>query len=209
MPPGTAYATSLKDAFMKKRPAIFLDRDGVIIEEVNYLSHPDQIQLIPGSAEAISLLNQLHIPVVVVSNQAGVARGFFEEPAILKVHQRLKELLAVKNAHWDAIFYCPHHPDGNIPRYSVPCACRKPEPGMLVQAARILNLTFTNSWLIGDNITDIQAGLSVGCNTILVETGHGKQFFAEAPKQATLKKDLAEAVKFILESKSFPHHQSA
>lgn len=194
---------------MKKRPAIFLDRDGVIIEEVNYLSHPDQIQLIPGSAEAISLLNQLHIPVVVVSNQAGVARGFFEESAIPKVHLRLKELLAEKNAHWDEILYCPHHPDGIIPQYSVRCACRKPEPGMLIQAAQILDLTLTNSWLIGDNITDIQAGLSVGCRTILVETGHGKQFVSKTPMPTTLKKNLAEAVKFILESNSSSKQLSA
>jgi D-glycero-D-manno-heptose 1,7-bisphosphate phosphatase len=194
---------------MKKRPAIFLDRDGVIIEEVNYLSHPDQIRLIPGSAEAISLLNQLHIPVVVVSNQAGVARGFFEESAIPKVHSRLKELLVEKNAHWDEIFYCPHHPNGNIPKYAVRCTCRKPEPGMLIQAAQLLNLTLTNSWLIGDNISDIQAGLSVGCRTILVETGHGKQFALETPKPTTLKKNLAEAVKFIFESNSFPKQLSA
>lgn len=136
--------------------------------------------------------------MVVVSNQAGVARGYFTESAIAPIHDRLKQLLAKEGASLDDIFYCPHHPDGSVGEYSYPCECRKPKPGMLLQAAQKLNLTLTGSWLIGDNISDIQAGLGAGCNTILVQTGHGKQFSSRIPNATSLKHNLADAVDFLL-----------
>lgn len=186
---------------MSKRPAIFLDRDGVIIEEVNYLSHPDQVKLIPGAAKAINTLNSLKIPVIIVSNQAGVAKGFFPITQIPLVHERLNQLLARENAHVDAIYYCPHHSEGSVPEYSFQCKCRKPKPGMLLEAEEKLNLNLTQSWLIGDNITDMEAAASVGCNSILVRTGHGKQFANQyLPGGTIVKSDVYEAVNFILNS---------
>ena len=194
---------------MNGRTAVFLDRDGVIIEEVNYLSHPDQIRLIPGSAGAISRLNNLQIPVVVVSNQAGVARGYFSESAIAPIHERLQALLARESARLDAIYYCPHHPEGSVPEYSIRCTCRKPQPGMLLYAAKSLNVALPTSWLIGNNISDIQAGLSSGCRTILVETGHGKQFSSKIPIGTVLRKDLEAAVGCFLHEIRMPYSRSA
>ena len=175
----------------------------MIIEEVNYLSHPDQVKLIPGSAKAIQTLNTLGIPVIIVSNQAGVAKGYFPITQIPLVHARLSQLLAQENAHADAIYYCPHHNEGSVPEYSFKCKCRKPEPGMLLEAKEKLNLNLTQSWLIGDNITDMEAAAKVGCKSILVQTGHGKQFAACALPVGTVRKaDLLEAVNFILLSPS-------
>ena len=175
----------------------------MIIEEVNYLSHPDQVKLIPGAAKAIQTLNTLGIPVIIVSNQAGVAKGYFPITQIPLVHARLSQLLAQENAHADAIYYCPHHSEGTIPEYSFKCQCRKPEPGMLLEAKEKLNLNLTQSWLIGDNITDMEAAAKVGCNSILVQTGHGKQFATCTLPIGTVRKaDLLEAVNFILLSPS-------
>jgi len=145
--------------------------------------------------------------VVVVSNQAGVAKGFFPITQIPLVHTRLVELLAKENAHLDGIFFCPHHPDGSIPEFAISCLCRKPETGMLLQAKSKLNLNLTKSWLIGDNITDILAGSKAGCKSILVLTGHGKQFdLNQLPKNAWVKNDLLDAVDFILDSTSSLGH---
>jgi D-glycero-D-manno-heptose 1,7-bisphosphate phosphatase len=188
---------------MNKRPAIFLDRDGVIIEEVNYLSHPDQVKLIPGSAKAIQTLNTLGIPVIIVSNQAGVAKGYFPITQIPLVHARLIELLAQENARADAIYYCPHHSEGTIPEYSFKCQCRKPEPGMLLEAEKNHQLDLSASWIIGDKASDVEAGINAGCKNILVRTGYGDTITSESlPAGTIIKTDLLEAVNFILRSKS-------
>jgi D-glycero-D-manno-heptose 1,7-bisphosphate phosphatase len=188
---------------MNKRPAIFLDRDGVIIEEVNYLSHPDQVKLIPGSAKAIQTLNTLGIPVIIVSNQAGVAKGYFPITQIPLVHARLNHLLAQENAHADAIYYCPHHPEGSVPEYAITCKCRKPSPGMLLEAEKNHQLDLSDSWIIGDKASDVEAGINAECKTILVKTGYGDNITSESlPSSTIIKTDLLEAVNFILLSKS-------
>src|SRR6266851_9710002 len=120
---------------MEKKPAVFLDRDGVLIEEVNYLTEVGQVRLIPGAAEAVAELNRAGVPVVVVTNQAGVARGYFPEERVAEVHVYLDELLAERGARVDRYYYCPHHPDAAVERYRVECECRKPKPGMLRRAA--------------------------------------------------------------------------
>jgi D-glycero-D-manno-heptose 1,7-bisphosphate phosphatase len=188
---------------MNKRPAIFLDRDGVIIEEVNYLSHPDQVKLIPGAAKAIQTLNTLGIPVIIVSNQAGVAKGYFPITQIPLVHARLNHLLAQENAHADAIYYCPHHPEGSVPEYAITCKCRKPSPGMLLEAEKNHQLDLSDSWIIGDKASDVEAGINAECKTILVKTGYGDNITSESlPSSTIIKTDLLEAVNFILLSKS-------
>jgi D-glycero-D-manno-heptose 1,7-bisphosphate phosphatase len=147
------------------RSAVFLDRDGTIIEEVNYLAHPDQVKLLPGAAEAIREWNAAGVLVIVVTNQAGVARGYFPESRVAEVHARLDALLAECGARIDAYYYCPHGPDDG-------CECRKPRPGMLLVAAREHDIDLARAWVIGDKVSDADAGRAAGCNALLVRTGH-------------------------------------
>ncbi|HEY1187157.1 MAG TPA: HAD family hydrolase [Gemmata sp.] len=169
------------------REAVFLDRDGTLIEEVNYLSHPDQVRLIPGAAEAVRRLNDLGVLVVVVTNQSGVARGYFPESRVVEVHERLIALLAERGAVVDAFYFCPHHPKEGIGVYRVTCGCRKPKPGMLLAAARDLGIDLAGSWMIGDKPCDAEAGLAAGCRALLVRTGHGAGLSEAVP-------DLAAAI---------------
>lgn len=155
------------------REAVFLDRDGTLIEEVNYLAHPDQVRLIPGAADAVRRWNERGVLVVVVTNQAGVARGYFPESRVTEVHGRLAALLSEHGANVDAFLYCPHHPSEGVGGYRVACECRKPKPGMLLAAARRFDIDLSLSWMIGDKPCDAEAGQAAGCRSLLVRTGHG------------------------------------
>lgn len=155
------------------RDAVFLDRDGTLIEEVHYLARPEQVRLIPGAAEAVRRLNHLGVLVVVVTNQAGVARGYFPESRVAEVHAHLAMLLAEQGARVDAFYFCPHHPTEGAGAYRVACDCRKPRPGMLLAAARDLDIDLSRSWMIGDKPCDAEAGRAAGCRSVLVRTGHG------------------------------------
>jgi D-glycero-D-manno-heptose 1,7-bisphosphate phosphatase len=155
------------------RPAVFLDRDGTLIEEVNYLAHPDQVRLLPGAAEAVARLNGLGIPVVVVTNQAGVARGYFPASRVAEVHARLDALLRADGARIDGYYVCPHHPTAGVGAYRIDCACRKPSPGLLRRAAAELGLDLGRSCMIGDKGSDLEAGARAGCRPVLVRTGYG------------------------------------
>ena len=182
----------------RRRPAIFLDRDGTINVEVNYLHRIADFALIPGAAEAIKALNQAGLPVILVTNQAGIARGYYKEAAMRALHAHLRDVLAAEGAQIDAIYFCPHHPD-----YSGPCACRKPSPGMLQQAAAEHNIDLARSWLVGDTGSDIGAGHAVSCRTILVRTGYGAQFEAQLragaePQPEAVVDDVAAAAAYIL-----------
>lgn len=185
---------------------LFLDRDGVIIEEVHYLSDLAQIRLIPGVPEAIARVNALGWPVVVTTNQAGVARGFFPESQVAVVHQHIDELLGNHGARIDAWYYCPHHPDEGIGTFKMDCACRKPNPGMLHQAARDLVLSLAHGWMIGDKLTDLEAGSRAGCRTILVRTGYGaleeKRLDAHRVNCAGVADALPDAIDAILKISS-------
>ncbi len=156
-----------------RRPAVFLDRDGTVNVEVHYLSQPDQLTLLPTVSESIAMLNARGIAVVVVTNQAGIARGYFPEHRLVEIHQRLVSLLAEKNANLDGVYYCPHHPTAGLGGYRIVCECRKPMPGMLKRAAQDLNIDLTRSLMIGDRDSDLQAGANAGCQTALVKTGYG------------------------------------
>lgn len=159
----------------QKRPGIFLDRDGTINEEIGYLHEPERLALIPGAAQAIKKLNDLGWAVVCVSNQAGVARGYYPIEAVDEVHKRLVDLLAAEGAHLDGIYFCPHHPTEGNPPYRIDCRCRKPAPGMLEKAAIDLNLDLSSSYMIGDSLSDIHAAQNAGLKAILVLTGYGKR----------------------------------
>jgi len=150
------------------RPAVFLDRDGVLIRDVDRLTHPDQIDLYPYTLQAVHRLKGAGYTLVVVTNQPVVARGLITERGIDAIHNHLQTLL---DCAIDRYFVCPHHPNATLPAYRIVCECRKPRPGMLLQAARDLNLDLTASWMIGDRRTDVLAGQRAGCKTILVETG--------------------------------------
>jgi D-glycero-D-manno-heptose 1,7-bisphosphate phosphatase len=154
------------------RAALFLDRDGVIVREVEYLADPSQVVLIPGAAAAIARLNAAALPVVVVTNQAGVARGYFSEARVDDVHRHLSQLLEIEGARIDRYYYCPHHPTAGKGAYRRECTCRKPRPGMLLQAARDLGLDLERSFLVGDKVSDVQAG-AVCRQALLVRTGYG------------------------------------
>ncbi len=152
-----------------KRPAVFLDRDNTLIASDCYLGDPAKVVLIKGAADLIAEVRTLGYAVVVVSNQSGIARGMFTESDTDAVNARLDELLRTANreAIVDAHYYCPHHPQAPIERYRKDCSCRKPKPGMLLDAARYLKLDLSRSWMVGDAPRDIDAGAAAGCRTIL------------------------------------------
>lgn len=148
------------------RPAVFLDRDGTLIVERNYLCDPAGVELLPGAVEGLAKLKDHGFLLVVLTNQAGVGRGFFSEEDVGAVHARLRELLAREGISLDGIYYCPHHP-------AVRCACRKPEPGMYERAVRELGIDPGQSVIIGDKPSDIDLGHTCGLLSVLVRTGYG------------------------------------
>ncbi|MFW9772371.1 MAG: D-glycero-beta-D-manno-heptose 1,7-bisphosphate 7-phosphatase [Candidatus Thorarchaeota archaeon] len=150
--------------------AIFLDRDGVINEEVNHLSNPDNLQFIEGSIEALKILKDLGYLLIVITNQAGIAKGYFSEAILDEIHDKMKRILYENNVILDAIFFCPHHPD-----FTGPCNCRKPNPGMILKARDKYNINLRESFMVGDTLNDIETGLRAECQTVLVLTGYGKE----------------------------------
>ena len=153
--------------------AVFLDRDGTIIEEVGYLDRPERVELFPWTIDAVRVLNRAGLAVVLVSNQSGVARGFFTEAVVDAVHQRMADLLNEGGARIDAYYYCPHHPDGKVPRYALPCDCRKPGRGLVDRAVQELGIDPAKSFVVGDRWLDVALGRAVGAQSVLVRTGYG------------------------------------
>ena len=152
-----------------RNKAIFLDRDDTLIEDPGYINHPGQVKLLPDSAASLVQLKKLGYLLVIVSNQSAVARGIVTEEVLEQIHHRLKKLLADDGAYIDAIYYCPCHPEGVIPRYRRESDLRKPSPGMLLKAADELNIDLSISWMVGDSYRDIAAGVRAGCKTILID----------------------------------------
>ncbi len=155
-------------------PAVFLDRDGTLIEEVGYLDRLDRLEVFPYTAEALRLLARAGFRLVIVTNQAGVARGFFGEDFVQLANRHLVERLAEAGVTVDGAYYCPHHPEGTIDRYRASCDCRKPKPGMLRAAERDLGLDLSRSWVVGDRWLDVQLATGVGARSVLVRTGYGE-----------------------------------
>lgn len=156
------------------RPAVFLDRDGTINEQMGYINHISRFHLLPGVAEAIRTLNEIHIPVVVVTNQSGLARGYFPPELLEEVHEKMRSLLLEKGAVIDGLYICPHHPEAKEKKYRQVCNCRKPKTGLLEHAAAELNLDLGKSFIVGDRWSDLKCGKSVGGATVLVLTGYGR-----------------------------------
>ena len=179
-------------------PAVFLDRDGTINMEVDHLADPAYLQLVPGAALAIKMLNEAGIKVIIISNQAGIARGYYDEAAV----DRLVSMLEAEGVKIDALYYCPHHPEFGNEVYKKVCTCRKPQPGMLFLAAEDKDIDLEGSFMIGDTRNDILAGAAAGCKTILVRTGYGEaellEFEGDTNGPDLVCKDIKEAVEHIL-----------
>ncbi len=185
------------------RPAVFLDRDGTLIDELGYLADPEGVRLYPGAALAVHALNEAGIPVVLVTNQSGIARGMFTEETLGQVHDRLRQLLAAEGAVLDDIRYCPHHPELGPAQYRAACLCRKPGPGMILTARERLHLDLAKSWVVGDAARDLEAGRRAGvAHLVLVRTGKGARTERDATEAErgdwTVVDDLPEAVRGIL-----------
>jgi D-glycero-D-manno-heptose 1,7-bisphosphate phosphatase len=182
-------------------PAVFLDRDGTLIEEIGYLTRLDRLALFPWSVDAVRLLNRAGFAVVVVTNQSGVARGYFDEGFVREIHRVLDERVIAAGGRIDGFYYCPHYPDATIAAYRQSCECRKPKPGMLLRAAGELSLDLSRSFIVGDRWTDVEAGRAAGARGILVRTGFGI-VDAEQPRPdlepALVAADLMEAASWIL-----------
>jgi D,D-heptose 1,7-bisphosphate phosphatase len=194
---------------MKKNTAVFLDRDGVINEEVGYLDNLDKLKVIRSAYEAIKLINESGMQAVVISNQAGVARGLFTEEFVRKTNDRLQTMLNRRGAYINKFYYCPHHPPEGAEPYRQTCACRKPSPGMLLRAAQDLNIDLKMSSFIGDRFRDMEAAKKVEVKGILVKTGYGQDLLQDdGPDKATpegkpdfIAADILEAVKWILKDR--------
>jgi D-glycero-D-manno-heptose 1,7-bisphosphate phosphatase len=190
--------------------AVFLDRDGTINEEVGYVNHIERFFLLPRVGQAIRLLNQHGWKAIVVTNQSGVARGYFPESLIHQVHQKMEKLLESEEAHLDGVYYCPHHPDIGVPPYRQKCRCRKPGTGMIEAATKELALDLSRSYMVGDRGVDIEFAHQIGAKAILVLTGYGKGEWEYSGAQWKVKPDhvapdLFEAVQWILLQESHRH----
>ncbi|MEW6614223.1 MAG: HAD family hydrolase [Thermodesulfobacteriota bacterium] len=183
--------------------AVFMDRDGTINEETGYLKDPCDLNILPRALDAIRLINENQIKAVVITNQSGVARGYFTEEMVEKIHVRLRELLGENGVYLDGIYYCPHHPEIGPPEYRKKCNCRKPAPGMLNMASAELEIDLSHSYVIGDKLTDIEPAYKVGAKGILVLTGYGKDQMESLNERSKrqphyIARDILEAVNWIL-----------
>jgi D-glycero-D-manno-heptose 1,7-bisphosphate phosphatase len=186
-----------------RSPAVFVDRDGTLIEDVGYLSRCEDIRILPGAVEAIRKLRKAGFKIICISNQSGVARGKLSENQVREVNNRLQELLRAEEAELDAYYFCPHHPEAGEPPYRTVCRCRKPEPGMLEKAETDHAIDLSASFLIGDSIVDVAAGRRAGVRTVMVMTGPGRETRSAAAWDPDtwpdfMAEDLLEAAALIL-----------
>ncbi|MBI4505448.1 MAG: HAD family hydrolase [Chloroflexi bacterium] len=172
--------------------AVFLDRDGVLLADVHFLRRPAQLRVLPGVPEAVRALQE-HFALVVVTNQSGIARGLFGEEELLAIHAELARRLAIEGGVLDALYFCPHLPEGTVPAYRMDCECRKPKPGMLVRAACEWQLDLARSFMVGDAWRDVAAGRAAGVHSILLGSGEFQGTGAIA-----VAADLAQAARLIL-----------
>jgi len=189
-----------------KQRAVFLDRDGTINEFRGLIASPEQIELIPGAAEAIRMISKSPFLAICVTNQPVVARGMTTLTQLDEIHARLDTLLGQKDAYLDDLFFCPHHPDKGYPEevveYKTDCECRKPKPGMLIEAANEYNIDLHRSYIIGDSTADIAAGIAAGCKTIGVRTGEGLRDGKYNAAPTKICDDLLDAVEYILKGQT-------
>lgn len=183
------------------KPCVFLDRDGTINEQMGYVNHVDRFVMLPRAAEAIARLNEAGILAVVVSNQAGVARGYFPYELVAEVHEKMHAALGEAGAHLDGVYFCPHHRQGKVAPYAVDCDCRKPRPGLVEQALAELDVDMSRSYMVGDRFGDVALGRRLGLRAVMVRTGYGKGELAhlDGDRPDFVADDLWHAVSWILE----------
>lgn len=179
--------------------AVFLDKDGTLLENVPYNVQPERMRLTRGAGRALRRLHALGYALIVVSNQPGVAHGYFEVGALRLVERRLRALLATEEVPLAGFYYCPHHPQGRVARYAVSCRCRKPAPGLLLAAAAIHEVDTHRSWMIGDILDDVEAGARARCRTVMVDAGNETEWRAgpQRSPDATVP-DLPAATEYIV-----------
>lgn len=188
---------------MPAHPAVFVDRDGCLTEEVGYVNHVSRIRLLPRTAEAIRRLNQARMPVVMVTNQSGIAKGYFSEDVLEAVNAEMVRQLAEAGARLDGLYVCTHHPDEGVPPHRARCDCRKPQPGLLHRAAAELGLALEASVVIGDKMSDVTTARAAGAAGVLVLTGYGRGEWEHrrhlcSDKPDHVAEDLLDAVEWVL-----------
>lgn len=182
--------------------AVFFDKDGTLIEDAPYNIDPARIRLAAGAATALQLLHAAGYQLIVISNQSGVARGYFPEQALEPVERRLRELMEQAGAPLAGFYYCPHHPDGIVHGYAVVCDCRKPAPGMILRAAAEQGIDLNQSWVIGDILDDIESAHRAGCRAILLDNGHETEWRVATERVPDhIASGLAEAARYIIEER--------
>ncbi len=193
---------------MMKKKAVFLDRDGTINKDVGYPDSFSVIEIYPYSFEAIRKINEIGLLAVIITNQSGVGRGLIVEKNLHDIHRKLRDSFAERNVHFDGIYYCPHYLLSSTPQYRKDCHCRKPNPGMALQAAEDLKIDMKNSYMIGDKVEDILFGLNIQAKSILVLTGYGQESLPKLKKRgikpAYVAQNLLDAVSWIVEEEKNP-----
>ena len=187
---------------VKKNRAVFLDRDGTINIEKGYLFRIEDFSFVPGAPQAIKLLKDAGFLVIVVTNQSGIARGYYSVRDVSLLHNYINAELARSGTTIDAFFICPHHPQGTVERYAETCGCRKPLPGMLLTAAEEFSIDLGRSYIVGDKAADVAAGLQAGCRSLLVRTGYGAEESAQVPAGVPSYADLLDAAEAIIEDRT-------
>lgn len=193
-----------KGGTLVKRPAVFIDRDGTINEQMGYINHLSRFLILPGVPEAIRLLNKNNFLVIIVTNQSGVARGYFPIDLVHEVHAFLKMSLKKEDAIIDGIFFCPHYPRGVVPEYRSECDCRKPKTGLINQALESFEIDMSGSYVVGDRFTDMELAHRSNLKGLLVKTGYGlgdiEYILPNAPiRPLHIAQDLLHAVRWVLE----------
>ena len=187
----------MKSKGTKGKKCVFIDRDDTLIEDISYLAKPDGVRILDRAIEGIKLIKEHGFLLVIITNQSGIARGYFTEKDLAAIHKKMRALLRKGGADYDDLFYCPHHVDGVVEPFNVDCDCRKPKPGMFEKARKKRDIDFSRSFFVGDMQSDIEAGRSIGCKTVLIEGP--KNIGANLKKEADYSaKNLLEAARWII-----------
>ena len=182
-----------------RAPVVFFDKDGTLVKNVPYNVDPARIELMDGAIEALQSLQAAGFRIAIVTNQAGIARGYFDEQALAGVERRLRELMASGDIDLAAFAYCPHHPDGVVAGYAIACDCRKPRPGLIVQTAQQLVVDPGDCWMVGDTLDDVEAGARAGCRTVLLDGGHETESIGDGRRRPdVVVSDLGWAARHII-----------
>jgi D-glycero-D-manno-heptose 1,7-bisphosphate phosphatase len=204
-----AQNTGPQNAGTNLRPAIFLDRDGTVTDEVGYINHISRAKIYPYAPEAVRMLKSTGLPVIIVTNQSGVGRGYFTEEMVGQVHRMVQDTLQAAGTGVDAFYYCPHHPSAAVESYRQECRCRKPGTGMPDEAAERFGIDLRRSYVVGDTYRDMKMGFAIGARTVMLMTGYGRGEYEYrragwSRMPDLIAENLLEAARLILEELKTP-----